>query len=89
MIQETQTFNLWHVLWTAVLSLIALLLKWNLHQLSAHIDQKADKAEVGGLKDSLDELRRNRLERDKRSDDMHAENRARLDRIYERLGGKA
>lgn len=63
-----------HTIWSGILTFVGGLVVWNWNRLNKQIDEKASKSEVQQLRDEL-------KERWRAQDQMHSENRRRLDQI--------
>lgn len=75
---DDNTVHLIFSLWCAALTIIGVLFMWMWNRLVKQVDDKAEKTEVTQLRDDL-------RERWITQDKMHAENRTRLDRIFDRV----
>lgn len=67
-----------HILWSAGLTLIGAFLMWSWRDLHNQVQHKADKEEVAGLREDIRCWQ-------EQQEEMHRENRTRLDRILEAM----
>lgn len=75
------SFRIAHTIWSGALSVLGGLIVWNWNRLNKQVDGKADKTEVQTLREDIAGWRQSQ-------ETQHAENRSRLDDIYQLLAGK-
>ena len=71
-------FQIFHSIWSAVLTLLGGLILWNLKSMKSDIDSKAQKDEVSQLREDIADWKKEQW-------DMHRDNTRRLDKVLDHL----